>query len=258
LQRTAQAIGLRDAAFVSTEAFTQWVIEDDFAAGRPAWDEAGALLVDDVAPYEAAKLRLLNGAHSTIAYTGYLAGHDYVHEVMRDAEFAHFIREMMILEISPVTPEPGGMEHGAYIAQLLERFRNPSLLHRTAQIAMDGSQKLPQRLLGTIRDRLSAGEPVSRLILAVAAWIRYALGRDESGSPIAVSDPMADQFAQIAADSGNDARRIVVQFLSIREIFGSDLAEEPRFAAALTKALDGLFADGIVASICMLNKEATA
>jgi fructuronate reductase len=255
LERTAKRIGLRDDAYVGTEAFTQWVIEDNFAAGRPRWDEVGALLVDDVAPFEAAKLRLLNGAHSTIAYAGFLAGYRYVHEVMRDADIARFVRALMIREISPVTPEPRGMEHTAYIDDLLQRFRNPSLQHRTSQIAMDGSQKLPQRLLGTIRDRIKIGAASPGLALAVAAWVRYCLGRDDSGKPIEVNDPMAERFAIIAADSGNDARRIVGQFLAIREIFGTDLPGEADFRTALESSLQNLLADGVVTSIRTHNQE---
>lgn len=254
LAAAEDAIGLCDLGFVATEAFSQWVIEDHFAAGRPDWAAVGALLVDDVAPYEAAKLRLLNGAHSTIAYCGYLAGYEYVHEVMQDDDIAQFVRHLMQNEISPATPEPPGMEHDNYIEALLERFRNPSLRHRTWQIAMDGSQKLPQRLLATISDQLDADGPLAALALAAAAWIRYTLAYDETGGPIDVSDPLAEQFKTIALGCGKNPQKIVAAFLAIREIFGDRLPAEPRFVRALERSLELLLAKGTLASVRIFNE----
>jgi len=237
IAQAASETGVVDEALVCTEPFTQWVIEDQFARGRPRWEDAGALLVPDVAPYEAAKLRLLNGAHSTLAYLGYLAGYQYVHEVMGDAVLSSFVERMMVHEISPVTQEPAGMEHRVYIAQLLERFRNPSLRHRTWQIAMDGSQKLPQRLLASIGDQRGSAGHDDGLCIAVAAWMRYVLGTDEEGGRIDVSDPLADTFAQIAADCGDDNAAIVARFLDIGSVFPVDLAGDTAFAGTLVRRL---------------------
>lgn len=236
--------GVVDEALVCTEPFTQWVIEDRFAGGRPAWEKAGALLVPDVAPYEAAKLRLLNGAHSTLAYLGYLAGYRYVHEVMGDPVLAAFVERMMTVEISPVTPEPEGMEHGAYIAQLLRRFRNPSLRHRTWQIAMDGSQKLPQRLLASIGEQRRSGGRDDALCIAVAAWMRYVLGTDEQGECIDVSDPLAETFARIATECGDDDAAIVARFLALGSVFPAGLAADAAFAAILRQRLAELRQSG--------------
>jgi fructuronate reductase len=244
----ARETGVYDAGLVCTEPFTQWVIEDDFANGRPAWECAGALLVGDVAPYETAKLRLLNGAHSTCAYLGYLAGHEFVHEVMADATLARFVEELMREEISPVTPAPAGMAHERYIPDLLERFRNPSLRHRTQQIAMDGSQKLPQRLLATIRLQLERGGPIASLSLAVAAWMRYALGADESGKHIEVSDPLSNRFAAIADECGHSPTALVDRFLELQTVFGDVLPGESRFRCALLAALESLLQRGSRAS----------
>jgi fructuronate reductase len=195
------ALGVHDAAPVVCEPFRQWVIEDRFAGPRPAWELAGAELVAEVAPYEEMKLRLLNGSHSAIAYLGCLAGFEHVFEVMAAPDFVTFVREMMA-EVAPTLAVPSDLD--AYQAALIVRFANPALAHRTGQIAMDGSQKLPQRLLATIRDRLRAGAPIDRLSLAVAAWIRYASGRDEQGRPIEVADPLAGRFAAISAAAGSD------------------------------------------------------
>ena len=151
LDATEARVGLRDEAAVVTEPYRQWVIEDRFVCGRPVWEKVGAELVEDVRPYETMKLRLLNGTHSTLAYLGYLAGYEHVSDVMERLEFVKLLRAMMAEEIAPTLQMPAGVELTAYQAALLVRFSNPALKHRTWQIAMDGSQKLPQRLLGTIQ-----------------------------------------------------------------------------------------------------------
>lgn len=244
VERNAQAIGLRDEAFVKTEPFRQWVIEDAFAGERPRWEAGGALVVPDVEPFETAKLRLLNGPHSTIAYLGSLAGFEYVHEAMADRAFAAFIRRLMIDEIAPVTPEPAGLEHDGYIEALLARFANPALQHRTRQIAMDGSQKLPQRVLNTIRAQLERNGPIDRLSLAVAGWMRYCLGRDERGRAYEVDDPLSARFRRIATDSPSDPASIAAAFLANREVFGTDLAAHPRFRTRLISDLETLLQAG--------------
>ncbi|HZD54253.1 MAG TPA: mannitol dehydrogenase family protein [Woeseiaceae bacterium] len=249
IERNAEAIGLRDEGFVKTEPYRQWVIEDDFANDRPHWEAGGASIVPDVEPFETAKLRLLNGPHSTIAYLGSLAGFEYVHEAMRDVAFATFIRRLMTEEIAPVTPEPAGLGHDSYIRALLTRFANPALEHRTRQIAMDGSQKLPQRLLNTVRAQLERDGPIDRLSLAIAAWIRYCLGRDEQGRPYDVDDPLALRFADIPAKSPNDPATITAAFLSIREVFGTDVSKNPRFRSKVTEALDDLLRNGASATV---------
>lgn len=231
----ATALGVTDAWPVMTEPFSQWVIEDHFPAGRPAWELEGAELVSDVRPYELMKLRLLNGSHSCIAYLGYLAGHQTVSDAMADPVFASFVRALMDEEVTPTLDVPPGADLTRYKSALLERFANPALKHRTWQIAMDGSQKLPQRLLGTIRDRLASGQPFDRLALGVAAWMRYVGGVDEQGQPIDVRDPLADRLKALP-----DAASL----LGVREVFGDDLPANPAFSAAVTKALDRLKATG--------------
>ena len=142
---------------MSAEAFVQWVIEDDFAAGRPRWEAAGAELVRDVRPYQELKLRLLNGAHSAIAYLGALLGKPFVADVMADPELARFVERLMLEEIAPLTPAPPGFDVEGYVQALLRRFANGSLQHRTLQIAMDGSQKIPVRWLPVLREARRRG-----------------------------------------------------------------------------------------------------
>lgn len=244
IERNAHAIGLRDEAFVKTEPFRQWVIEDAFASERPRWEAGGALVVPDVEPFETAKLRLLNGPHSTIAYLGWLAGFEYVHEAMADRAFASFIRRLMVAEIAPVTPEPAGLERQRYIEALLARFANPALQHRTRQIAIDGSQKVPQRLLNTIRAQLACNGPIDGLSLAIGGWIRYCIGRDERGRPYDVDDPLCARFRRISAATPSDPASIVGAFLAIREVFGTDLPAHPRFRASVTRSLEALLQAG--------------
>lgn len=237
-------LGMSDAWPVMTEPFTQWVIEDKFTAGRPAWELEGAELVEDVRPYEHMKLRLLNGSHSTLAYLGYLAGYETVSDTMADPAFAKLVRDLMDLESTPTLHVPPGADLGRYKDALIARFKNPALRHRTWQIAMDGSQKLPQRLLGTIRDRLAAGQPISRLALGVAAWMRYVTGIDEKGQAIDVRDPLAGEFARLAGASGPHAEPLAAALLGIRAIFGDDLPANPAFTGPVIAALGQLYAQG--------------
>lgn len=244
----AEALGVTDAWPIMTEPFTQWVIEDDFASGRPAWDEAGATFVADVAPFELMKLRLLNGSHSTLAYLGWLGGHETVAEAMRAPGFEALIRGLMDEEVTPHLPRLPGFDLAAYKDSLINRFRNPALRHRTAQIAMDGSQKLPQRLLHSIRARLEAGAPFPRLSLGVAAWMRYARGLDEAGKPIDVRDPLAGAIRDRTGPL-TDAPAIVDAFLGFEQVFGTDLKASPAFRAAVETALARLLRDGAAATV---------
>jgi fructuronate reductase len=244
----AAAMGFEDAWPIMTEPFRQWVIEDDFPLGRPAWEKAGALFVQDVSAFEFMKLRLLNGSHSTLAYLGYLAGAETVADAMCLPGMEALVEGLMRHEVSPTLPELPGFDLPAYRAELLQRFRNPALRHRTWQIAMDGSQKLPQRLLGSIRDRLQAEAGYDRLALGVAAWMRYARGLDEAGRPIDVRDPHAARIAGLAQGI-DEPDRIVDAFLTMTDVFGTDLPASAPFRAALIKALDGLLRNGSAATL---------
>ncbi len=252
--RISASLGVDDRWPVMTEPFLQWVVEDHFPLGRPDWAAAGVTMASDVTPFEHMKLRLLNGSHSTMAYLGNLAGHETIAETIGVPAMARLIRRQMDEEITPTLSMPSGTDLEGYKDALIARFQNPALRHRTAQIAMDGSQKLPQRLLGTIRDRLAAGAPISFLTVAVAGWMRFAMGWDEKRQPITLNDPMADRILAVAKAAGADAPtpdagRIATALMGIREIFGADLPEDPRFSGPVTAALARLIEKGAAATI---------
>ncbi|MFD1910926.1 mannitol dehydrogenase family protein [Halodurantibacterium flavum] len=246
IDRLAALTGERDEAPVMHEPFRQWVVEDRFCAGRPDLGAVGVQLVADVTPYEHMKLRMLNGAHSSLAYLGYLAGHETIADTVADPVFAAFAQRLWRAEIIPALTPPPGEDLAAYAGALAERFANPAIRHRTWQIAMDGSQKLPQRILGTIAENRAAGRPVPGLTLAVAAWMRYVSGRDEKGAPIEVKDPLAPRLAALWRD---DPAETVAGFLALAEVFPKVLREDAGFAADLTGALRGLIADGARAGV---------
>ncbi|HEX7328370.1 MAG TPA: mannitol dehydrogenase family protein [Casimicrobiaceae bacterium] len=243
------ALGCEDRAPVVHEPFLQWVIEDRFAASRPPWEHAGATLTADVAPWETMKLRMLNGTHSALAYLGYLAGHQYVHEVVARPDFAAWADRFMSREVVPTLVVPPGADIDAYRDSLLARFANPALAHRTWQIAMDGSQKLPQRILATVRANLVTGREVGDAALAVAGWMRYVRGDDEAGKPIDVSDPLASRFTAIASRCGGDPDAYARALLALTEVFGDDLAAEPRFVSAVSGWLATLCRDGAASAV---------
>lgn len=225
--------GLEDAWPIQRETFTQWVIENDLGPGAPDLAAVGATLTDDVAAWEQAKLRLLNGAHSTLAYVGLLRGHETVREAMDDAPLADFVRRMMLDDIAPTLRAPAGMDVAAYVEALLGRFRNPAIAHRLSQIAWDGSQKLPIRILATLADRLAAGAPVERLAVPVAAWMRFILASAAAGDPIV--DPMAATLLG-AGRAGRPDRPDPAPFLALDPVFPPDLAAHPSVRAAITRS----------------------
>ena len=240
-----QRIGVVDRAMVKTEPFTQWVIEDRFVGERPDFAAFGVQLTQSVAPWEAAKLRLLNGAHSGIAYLGGLAGIEFVHEFVALPTGRAFIEALWNEAATTLSP-PAGLDVPAYRAALMQRFANSALNHRTRQIAMDGSQKLPQRLLAPIIVRLERNQKVETLALAVAAWMRWQEGRDDSGTPYVVDDPLAPR----TAGSGNlTAGGAVAGLLAIDAIFPPLLAEHDGFRRTLTDALAALRSKGARATI---------
>ena len=215
-------------------------------------------MVEDVRPFEEMKLRMLNGTHSTLAYLGYLSGMEYVSEAVQQPVFESFLRNMMKDEIMPTLKLPESVDLVQYQNALIERYKNPALKHRLWQIAMDGSQKLPQRLLGTLRDRIATETSFNRLVLAVAGWMRYILGRDEKGNPIEIRDPLAEVYRKISLESGMLQKETpsitfinayVSQILSIKEIFGEDLPDNPHFRNAVTREFEKLMNQGALKSV---------
>lgn len=251
--RTAitKQLGLEDAWPVSTEPFSQWVIEDKFPLGRPPFEEAGVQMVADALPFERMKLRMLNGSHSTLAYLGYLGGFKTVAEAISHPDMHALIHDMMTREIIPTLDMPG-VDLTTYRDSLLERFANPALQHLTWQIAMDGTQKLPMRLLDTIRDRMALGEPSIRLSLGVAAWIRYASGVDEDGKEIDVRDPMAERLRFLGNQARTNPDALATAFLGLSEVFGDDLPNNARFRQQVVSLLGQLLHQGALKTIEMV------
>jgi mannitol-1-phosphate/altronate dehydrogenase len=233
LAEITKELGVEDPCAISCEPFIQWVVEDNFVAGRPAWEVAGVQMVQDVLPWEQMKLRMLNGSHSFLAYLGYLAGYAHINECMEDTAFREAARRLMLNEQAP-TLRIKDVDLTAYADSLLERFANPALQHRTWQIAMDGSQKLPQRMLDGIRIHLERKTAWPLLALGVAGWIRYVSGTDERGDAIDVRDPLSDKIRTLVAAS-SDAERVNA-LLGLSEIFGHDLAQNSIFVEAISQA----------------------
>ncbi|NLR40270.1 mannitol dehydrogenase family protein, partial [Novosphingobium sp. ERW19] len=183
----------QDEACVVTEPFSQWVIEDRFAGPRPRWEAVGAQLVTEVAPYETAKLRMLNGAHSLLAYCGLRAGHEYVHEAIADPALRSLAEQLMRNEAAPTITTAPGQDLAAYADALIARFANPSLNHRLIQIAMDGSQKIPQRWLETLAHNEAHGRTCPAIREGLSAWIHHLQGHNGP-----VDDPLADKLSRAA------------------------------------------------------------
>jgi fructuronate reductase len=242
--RVRDHIGLEDAWPIQRERFTQWVIEDRLAPDGPDLAAAGVTLVADVRRFEQAKLRLLNGAHSTLAYLGLLSGVATVAEAMADPQLAAFAERLMRADIAFSLPPTRGLDTARYIGDILARFRNPAISHQLAQIAWDGSQKLPFRLLGTIADALDAGRAVARLTVPVAAWMLFAARRALSGEPLV--DPLAGAIAGIAAASLD---RQPAAFMALDAVFPPRLAADARFRDAVTAAHRTLAAKGPAAAM---------
>lgn len=236
-----QALGLRDRWPVQREAFVQWVIERGSPGSRrdvmPDWEAAGVTLTDDVGGYERAKLRLLNGAHSTLAYAGLLAGHRTVAEAMSDVSLRRAVEGLMEEDILPTLKPPADLDLRAYIRAILDRFRNPNMHHALAQIAMDGSQKLPIRILATIRDALAAHRPIDRLCLPLSAWMCFVRRAALRGEPL--SDPLHSQLIEIGRACTGEGRADVPRFLALETVFPPDLRGDTRFTQALIRAYDG-------------------
>jgi fructuronate reductase len=230
-------LGVEDHGTVVAEPFSQWVVEDDFPGGRPAWERAGVTLTDDVTPYEVMKLRLLNASHSTLAYLGALAGCTYIAEAVGHDELRQLVHRTMRQEVTPILDVPAGFDLTSYVDTLLERFANPALRHRATQVAMDGSQKLPQRTLPTARDLLARGAAPRLTCLGLAGWIRYVTARQtDAGEPLPVDDPLADTIATVTAGATTPAQ-VCDGMLSLGEVFDPALASDETFRHLLVEQL---------------------
>ncbi|MEZ5448742.1 MAG: mannitol dehydrogenase family protein, partial [Thiolinea sp.] len=237
LAEAAQWLGCVDEAVVETESFSQWVIEDHFPQGRPDWEAGGALFVADVAPYEQMKLRMLNGSHSMLAYAGFLAGCAYVRDVMAHPQLKPLVERHLQAAAATLSPLPG-MDFHEYAQQLLRRFENPAIAHQTYQIAMDGTQKLPQRLLEPAVQALEQGQDVEPFAFAVAAWMRYCRGGKADGETYALRDPREAEIRAALAGAGEDAVSISAALHALPGLFPQALIESGEWREQVVAALD--------------------
>ena len=238
----ARAItGLDDAGLVVAEPFRQWVIEDVFAGPRPAWTLAGAQLTEDVTPFELMKLRLLNGSHSTLAYLGALRGHRTIADAVVDPQLHEIAERLISDDMIPTVPPPDGVDLRAYGESVLRRYTNADLRHTCVQVAMDGSQKLPQRLVAPALAAIGLGRQPHLITLGIAAWMAYvALGRSAAGSTLPLDDPLAERLGRVRG--WTDPGRVVEDLLSIESIFGRELPEIGWWRAELRAQLRELLA----------------
>jgi fructuronate reductase len=240
--RVAVHLGAIDMVPVQRETFAQWVMEDLPDAFGPAWELTGVTMTHDVAGYEEAKLRLLNGAHSTLAYLGLLRGRQATRDAMADIPLAAFVRNLITQDIAPSLNPPPGFDVAAYIDSILTRIANPAITHHLGQIAWDGSQKLPYRLFGAIDAALRTNRSIARLCVPLAAWMRFVVARTRAG--IELVDPLAAQLHAIAERCNGNSMHDVALFLALEMVFPPALAQDERVRTALVSAYAAIGIDG--------------
>jgi fructuronate reductase len=251
--RVAQTLGLRDAWPVQRESFVQWIVEETDFATQPDWTAIGVTLSRDVSAHERAKLRLLNGAHSTLAYLGLLAGLETVAQAMAEPALRAFIERLMLEDIQPTLAGPRGAELAAYRQSILQRFQNPAMRHQLAQIAWDGSQKLPIRILGTVADAIRAHRPLARLALPIAAWMQFIRTRAATGTPIV--DPLREQLVACGQRATGDSSHDLPMFLNLPGVFPAGLARNAGFVQPLADAYDLIARRGPLAAVALPDTE---
>ncbi len=252
IEAVSAAMGVEDECPVVCEPFFQWVVEDTFPLGRPAWEKAGVQVTSDVAPYEKMKLRLLNASHQGLCYFGHLAGYDLVHEAMQWPELRIFLRRFMDEEETPTLDPVPGVDLDAYKTELIDRFSNPEVRDTVARLCAESSDRIPKWLLPAVRDRLSQDGDVRLSAAIVASWARYAEGTDEVGGIITVVDPLKDELVPIAQRQHDEP----TAFIDNRKLFG-DLVDDPRFREPYVATLGRLHRDGARATVAWLVQEGT-
>jgi fructuronate reductase len=239
-ERARTLTGLDDAWPIQREPFTQWVIEDVPAMRDADWPSVGVTIAKDVGVYDRAKLRLVNGPHSTLTYIGLLRGHETVADAMRDEQLATFVERLMLEDLAPSLGQTPGFDQQHYVSAVLARFRNPGIRHLLSQIAWDGSKKLPVRIVVTISEALRAGRPVHRLAVPLAAWMRFIARQAKAG--VGIIDPDAARLAEIGKACTGDARADIARFAACEAVLPPALLAETRFREALETAYE-LFAE---------------
>lgn len=239
--------GLDDRATIETEPFVQWVIEDNFPLGRPAWEAAGAIFVSDVTPYETMKLRMLNGAHSLIAYAGVQAGYEFVRDAMRDPALAA-LSDRQMKAAAQTVGQLDDIDLDAYRAELLDRFANPAIAHQTRQIAMDGTEKLPQRIFAPAVETLAAEGDITPFAFSTAAWMAYCTGQDDAGQSHVLNDPREVELRAAAGGAGRDAVVLCDALMALPNLFPAELRKGP-FREAVVIALGAILGDGMKSAV---------
>ncbi|KUL30007.1 mannitol dehydrogenase family protein [Actinoplanes awajinensis] len=254
LRRAAAALGAQDSVPVVAEPFHQWVIEDRFPGGRPDWAAAGAIMTTDVEPWETLKLRALNSVHSACAYLGALAGREMISDALQLPGMGGLLRRFLAEDIAPSMTPPAGVTVLGYGETVLERFANRELGHRTHQVAMDGSQKLPYRLLGTIADRRRAGAVPVWAALVLAGWMRFARGVADDGSALPLDDPLAARIRDVVTQQPDTPAGLVDALLGLDEVFPAALASDGELRAELIRWVGELERYGAAATIAAAGR----
>jgi mannitol 2-dehydrogenase len=244
-QLVREKFGIVDDWPVMTEPFKQWVIEDHFVQGRPAWETVGAQMTGNVLPYEKMKLRLLNASHQALCYIGLLFGYEFVHETMEDDDIRTLVKLMMDREITPLLPSVPGIDLEDYKTTLLDRFANPAIRDQLSRIGTYGSSGMHKFVLPSIEDGLKQGGLITLLSFTVACWFRYLNGRDEHGNEIHMKDSMAPRLRETAQAAGRDAAPL----LASREIFSDALANSPDFVRQVSGFLGSFYDRGARATL---------
>lgn len=237
--------GVDDAWPVTTESFKQWVIEDHFSQGRPAWEQVGAQMTHDVLPYEKMKLRLLNASHQAICYSGMLLGLTFAHEAMADPLIRGLMESMMDVEVTPLLTQPEGIDLTDYKATLVERFANPAIRDQLSRIGTEGSARIAKFVLPSVAEQLQRGGPVDRLAYTVAGWFHYLSGRGDKGETMPINDPMEAKLRERAQAGGKDPGPL----LDMREVFSAEVAENPAFRSRVGEWLHSLYDEGTAATL---------
>lgn len=243
-------LGIDDAWPVVCEPFIQWVLEDKFSNGRPAWETVGVQLTDDVTPYEEMKIKLLNGSHLALTYLGFLKGYRFVHDTMNDPLFVAYMRAYMDKDVTPQLAPVPGIDLAVYKNTLVQRFSNQAIADQLERVCSDGSSKFPKFTVPTINRLIADGAELKRAALVVAAWALYLKGVDENGQTYAIPDPRAEFCQALVADD----ELIVQRLLGVEEIFGTAIAQSAEFVAAFEWCLNSLREVGVSGTLESLTR----
>lgn len=249
LAEARRALGVADLAAVAAEPYRQWVVEDVFPGGRPDWAAAGAVLTDDAGSWERLKLRALNGVHSAAAYLGALAGRETIADALALPHLETVLRRLVAEDVAASFTPPDGVSVVDYGDQVIARFTNPAIRHRTLQVAMDGSQKLPQRVLHTIADLRADGRDARWATLVVAAWMRFVRGRADDGTALPLDDPLADRIRAALAGHPDTPAGVAGALLGLTEVFPAEVGADEGVRTAVTGWLTDLDRHGVAATL---------